>query len=174
MDEIVVDDAELVAMRHGVEQLFAHAHQRRGAAGREIEPAEQFEPPRLAGLMQFGGVIGDGRLPPIGDGAVDAGAIVTEGGGERLEKGDPRPGGQVGIFGQDFLRQRDTRGFAAAGQQFLALFDDAGRALMRRLPALALDQCAAAVGDALQHLAEERGVHGFIPSGTHLANDEPG
>jgi len=35
---------------------------------------------------------------------------------------------------------------------------------MRRLAAFALDQCAAAVGDALQHLAEEGRVHRFIPS----------
>ena len=41
-------------MIHGVEQLLAHAHERRGAAGREIEPAEQFQPPRLAGVVQFG------------------------------------------------------------------------------------------------------------------------
>ena len=55
MDEIVVDHGEIVAVIHGVEQLLAHAHQRRGAAGREIEPAEQFEPARLARLMQLGG-----------------------------------------------------------------------------------------------------------------------
>jgi hypothetical protein len=36
---------------------------------------------------------------------------------------------------------------------------------MSRFPSLALDQCTAAVGDALQHFAEERGVHRFIPSG---------
>ena len=43
------------AMRHRVEQLLAHAHQRGGAARREIEPAEQFLPARLGRLMHLGG-----------------------------------------------------------------------------------------------------------------------
>jgi hypothetical protein len=36
---------------------------------------------------------------------------------------------------------------------------------MRRFAPLALDQCAAAVRDALQHFAEKGGVHRIIPSG---------
>ena len=96
---------------------------------------------------------------------------MTERGGERLEEGDARPGRQLGVARQDFLRERDAGRLAAAGQQLLAELDQTGRALMRRLAALALDQCAAAVGDALQHFAEERGVHRFIPSGKALAND---
>ncbi len=116
-----------------------------------------------AGLMKLGrGFVGR-RLAPGRDGGVDAGAIVAERGGERLEKGDARPDRQFRVARQDFLGQRDAGGFAAAGEQLLAQFDDAGRALMRRLAALAHDQCAAAVGDALQHVAEEGGVHRFIP-----------
>ena len=95
------------------------------------------------------------RLPPRGDGAIDAGAVGAEGGGERLEEGDARPGGQLGVERQDLLRQRDAGGLAAAGQQRLAELDQTGRALMRRLAALALDQGAAPFGDALQHFAEE-------------------
>ena len=120
MNEIVVDLGQIVAVVHGVEQLLAHAHQRGGAAGREIEPAEQFEPPRLAGLLQLGGVVGARRGPPGRDGAVDAGAIVTERGGERLEKGDARPGRELGIARQDLVRERDAGSLAAAGQQLLA------------------------------------------------------
>ena len=45
---------EIVAVIHGVQQLLAHAHQRGGAAGREIEPAEQFEPARFGREVQFG------------------------------------------------------------------------------------------------------------------------
>ena len=51
MDEIVIDHAEIVAVIHGVEQLFSHAHQGGGAASGEIKPAEQFKPPRLAGMV---------------------------------------------------------------------------------------------------------------------------
>jgi hypothetical protein len=36
---------------------------------------------------------------------------------------------------------------------------------MGRLAPLALDKGAATVGDALQHFAEEGGVHRVIPSG---------
>jgi hypothetical protein len=56
MNKVVIDRREVLAVPHGVEQLLAHPHQRGGTAGREIEPAEQFEPPRLAGAVQFGGV----------------------------------------------------------------------------------------------------------------------
>ena len=55
MEEVVVDDGEIVAMIHRVEQLLAHAHQRRRAAGREIEAAEKLEPPRLGRAMELGG-----------------------------------------------------------------------------------------------------------------------
>ena len=58
MDEIVVDDGEIVAVVHGVEQLLAHAHQRRGAVGRQIEPAKQLEPARLAGAIKLGRGVG--------------------------------------------------------------------------------------------------------------------
>ena len=58
MDEIIVDDREIVAMVHGVHELFAHAHQRGGAAGREIEPTKKLQPARLAGAMQFGRGVG--------------------------------------------------------------------------------------------------------------------
>ena len=168
MNEVVVDHGQIVAaMIHGIEQLFAHAHQCRGAAGSEIEPAEQFEPPRLAGEMKIGPARIGRRLAPRRNGLIDAGAIVAERGGERFEKGDAWPGGQFRVARQDVLRQCDARRLAAAGQEFLALFDETGGALMRRLAALALDQGAAALGDALQHFAKERGIHSFNPSGKH-------
>ncbi len=161
MDEIVVDDAEIVAVIHGVDQLLAHAHQRRGAAGREIEPAEQFEPARLAGVMQLGrGFVGR-RLLPVFDRRLDAGAIGAEGGGQRLEEGDPRPDRQILVAAEDVAGQRHAGGLAAAGQQRLAQLEQAGRALMRRLAAL--NQGAAAVGDALQHFAEKGGIHRILP-----------
>ncbi len=61
MNEILVDGGKVVAaMIHGVEQLLAHAHQRRGTAGGEIEPAEQFETARLGGVIELGAVASDG------------------------------------------------------------------------------------------------------------------
>ena len=55
MHEILVDRRQVVAMHHRVHQLLAHRDERRGAAGREIEPAEKLLPARLGGKMQFGG-----------------------------------------------------------------------------------------------------------------------
>ena len=165
MDEIVVDNREIVAMIHGVEQLLAHAHQRRGTARSEIEPAKQFEPPRFAGGVKIGRGCVRRRLPPGGNGAIDPRLIVTEGSGQRFEEGDARPGCQLGVTRQNFLRQRHAGSLAAAGQQVLAQFNQTRRTFMGRLAPLALDQGAAAVGDALQHFAEEGGVHRVIPSG---------
>ena len=47
VDEVVVDACEVVAAIERVEQLLAHAHQRGGAARREIEPPEQLLAARL-------------------------------------------------------------------------------------------------------------------------------
>ena len=62
-------------MHQRVHQVFAHRDQRGGAAGREIEPAEQLLPARLGGEMQFGrGLVGALARPGI-DRRVDALAI---------------------------------------------------------------------------------------------------
>ena len=159
MDEIGVDHRQIVAMIHGVEQLLAHAHQRGGAAGREIEPAQEFEPPRLGDTMQLGRVRGRRRFAPGRDGGVDPRPIVAEHARQRLEEGDTRADGQLGILGKDLVCQRHAGRLAAAREQILAKLDEAGRARARRLAPVAPDQGAAAVGDTLQHLAEERGIH---------------
>ena len=113
MDEIVVDDGKVVAVIHRVEKLLAHANQCRGAAGREIQPAEQFQPARLAGAMSSAAASADGE-PPGGDRGIDARRIVAERARQRLEKGDARPGRQLGIVGQEFRwraqRRRPRRG----------------------------------------------------------------
>jgi hypothetical protein len=157
VDEILVDDGEIVAVIHGVKKLLAHAHERSGAAGSEVEPAKQFEAARLAGAMQLGGGFGGRRSPPGGDRRIDAGLIMPEGARQRLKEGDARPGGQIGIIVENFVGERHTRGFTTAGQQRLAELDDTIGAPARRRAAR--DQGAAAVGDALQHLTEERGIH---------------
>ncbi len=44
---------EVVAVRHRIEQVFAHANERRSAAGRQIEAAEQFLSARLRSMVQL-------------------------------------------------------------------------------------------------------------------------
>ncbi len=159
--EIGVDRREVVAMCQRIEQLLAHGDQRLGAARREIEPAQQFLTARLGGGMQLGrgGIV---RLRPPGlDRRLDAGIVRPESGRQRLEEGDPRPGGQIGIAHQNLARERDAGGFAPAGQQLLAQFDQVFGALRGFVVAAApaLDQRAAPLGNRLQQFAEERRVH---------------
>ena len=78
MDEIVVDRGEIVAVVEHVHQLLAHAHQRGGAARRQIEPAEQLLPARLGGGMHFGGGCVGRLLAPGGDRRLHAGRIGAE------------------------------------------------------------------------------------------------
>jgi hypothetical protein len=163
VNEVIIDDAEIVAVIHRVEQLLAHVHQRSGTSGREIEAPKQLQPPRLAADMKRGGGLVRRRLTPSGDRALDGRPVVTEGPGQGFEEGDARSGGQFGIAREYFLRQRHAGSLAAAGQQVLAELDQTRGAFMRRFAPLALDQCAAAIRDALQHFAEKGGVHRVIP-----------
>jgi hypothetical protein len=62
---------------------------------------------------------------------------------------------------EDVACERDAGGLAPPGQQLLAFIDqvlrtrDAVHAAGQR----AFEQCTAAVGDGLQHVAKKRGVH---------------
>ena len=135
-------DGEVVAMLHGVEQLLAHPHQRGGAAGREIEPAQQLLPARL----------GRGDAPPPRwhrtgsrarlDRGVEPRMVGAEARGQRLEEGDTRAGGQLGVACEDLAGERHAGGFAAARQELLAELDQARRALLGGSAAVASGRSA--------------------------------
>ncbi len=131
MDEIGVHDRKVAAVRHGIEQLFAHAHQRSGSARREIEPAQQFLPAWLGGLMDLAG----GHVVRIGlpdrDRLFHARLVGTELLGQGFEERDPRADGQRPVTVQDFPRQRDPGRFAPPRQQVLAQHHEIGRACDR-------------------------------------------
>ena len=148
-------------MSHGVDELLAHAHQRGGAARREIEAAEELEPPRLGHAMHLRRRGVGRRREPGGDRGVEPRVIGAEPGRQRLEKGDARAGGQLGVEHEDFARERHARGFAAPRQQVLAELDEARRALLGNLAAVAgaIDQRAAALGNGLQHVAKKGRIH---------------
>src|SRR5215470_589660 len=159
--EVVVDDFEIAAAVERIEQMLAHAHQCGGAAGREIQPAQEFLPARLGRLMNpRRGVIGWIGAPHR-DGGVELAMIGTEATRQRLEERDARPRGQLGIVGQNLARERDTGGFAAPGEKLVAQLHQARRALFRALAALtgAVEERAPALRDALQKLAKKGGVH---------------
>ncbi len=163
MDEIGIDRLEVVAVVERIEKLLAHAHQRGGAARREIEPAQQLLPARFGGGVNLGGGLVGRRGLPGGDGGVEPLAVRAEAVGQRLEKGDARPGRQLGVFGEDLLGQRHAGGLAAAGQQFLAQLGQRLRARrgLAAAVARAIEQRPAALGNAVEHLAEEGRVHGL-------------
>ncbi len=161
MHEILVHRREVFAVRHRVHQVFAHRDQRRGTAGREIEPAEQLLPARLGGAMQFErGFVGPFAGPDVHR-RIDPLAVHTVARGQRLEERDARTGGQLVVTDEELARERDAGGFAASGQELLAKLDQTVR-LCRSVTAAiarAVDQGAAALRDGLEQFAEKRGVH---------------
>ncbi len=128
MDEIIVDRGEIVALDERVQQLLAHMHQRHGAAGRQIEPAEQFLPARLGSGVHGGGGGVALVFPPGRDGGFQPRVVRPEALGERLEERDARPSGKFGVAAENFAGERHTGGLAAAGEQVFGELDQAFRA----------------------------------------------
>ena len=125
MHEILIDRCQVVAVHQRVHQVFAHSDQRGGAAGRKIEPAEQLLPAWLGGAMQLErGLVGPLARPDI-HGRIDPLAVDAVTRGERFEEGDARPGGEFVVTGEELARERDARGFATPGQEFLSKLDQA-------------------------------------------------
>src|SRR5205085_1453888 len=149
-----------------VHEVFPHGYERGGAAGREIETAEQLLPARLGRKMQFGGGdVGTLARPSI-HGCIDPFAVNPEARAQRFEEGDTGTGGQFVVAYENLARERDPRGFAAPGQQFLTQFDQAlrtCRGVTAPIPR-AIDQRAATLRNGLEHLTEKRGVHTVLTS----------
>jgi hypothetical protein len=104
--------------------------------------------------------VGGGSLPSF-QRRPDARAVRPEARQQCLEKGDARAGLQLVIAGEDLPRQRHPGTLPANRQKLFAQFGETlGIGETGRLVP-ALDQRAAAFGDGLQQLAEERGVHPF-------------
>ena len=173
MDEIGIDRLEVVAVVERIEQLLAHAHQRGGAAGREIEPAQQLLPARFGGGVNFGGGLVGRRGLPGRDGGIEPLAIGAEAVGQRLEKGDARAGGQLARIWRGFPRpapRRTPRRGRSADPRTARPGVSERAARLAAAVARAVEQRAAALGNAVEHLAEKGRVHGrrIIP-GSELA-----
>src|SRR5215831_1758491 len=158
-----------------VHQLFAHTHQRRGSARRQVKPAEQLLPARFGGGVDFcGGVVGRSGLPG-GDRLFHARMFGSKPLAQRFKECDARTDGQLGVTPQNLPRQSNARRLAAAGQQILTQFHQAFGTGRRIATPVTGEQRAAALGNCLQQFAEKRGVHlGMIAgpmtrSGNHVA-----
>ena len=161
MEKVVVDGGEIVTMIHRLEQLGAHAHQRRRAPGRQIEAPEELEPPRLGRAMEPGcGRIG-GRAHPGRGCGIQLGTVGAEPARQRLEEGDARTRFELAVARENFARERNARGLAAAGEQILAQMGQVGRVLLGDPAPIArtVDQRAPALRDRLQHFTKKRGIH---------------
>src|ERR1700704_926598 len=111
--------------------------------------------------MQLGGSSIRGRGQKAGGRSREPNAVGTEPAPLPLEESDGRAGRELTVAREDYARERNAGGLAAARKQLIAELDQAGRALLGHLAAIAgaVDQRAAALCDGLQHVAEKGGVH---------------
>ena len=73
--------------------------------------------------MHLGGRFVGRLFPPGGDRLFHANWIGAESVAKRLEEGNARPSGELGVATEDLSCARDAGGLAAAGQEVLAQLD---------------------------------------------------
>ena len=134
------------------QQLLANPHQRRRAAGREIESAHELLARRLGRQMQRLHRRLAGRALKAGDGGLHLGRIGPELLSQRGQESQARLGFGLRIALQQQARQRHAGSLAAAGEELLAQSDQIFR---RRRAAGAAQQAAAALAQGLQQLVQE-------------------
>ena len=131
MHDVAVERGEILVAFHQAEQIGAHLHQFAGAAGRAVEPADQFLPPRLGGEMQIAGVIvaiGLARQVSIAWESLSRSGPKSR--ASVFEEGKPAGGVEIVVAVEHLARHGGAGGFAAAGQQRLAQFDQFGGVLL--------------------------------------------
>ena len=152
---------EIVAAIHGVEQLLAHAHQRRGATRREIEPAQQFQPARLGGAVHFGARPRRRIVAPGLTAALESLPVRAERVRQRLEESDARSGGELAIARQDLAAsatpEASPRPESSSSHNWMRLAERCSRGSRRSSRSISARPRSAM---RLQHVAKKRGVHG--------------
>ena len=122
MPEVGVDASELGMRRARASSSSSRiAHQRRGAARRQVEAPDQLLPPRLRGGVQRLDRLDAGILPARRlDRGVDRLAVGSEAVGESPQERQPLVG-LAGIEGgEQGVGEGHARGLAAPGQQQVA------------------------------------------------------
>jgi hypothetical protein len=112
--------------------------------------------------MQFDRRLVAALARPRIDRRIDALAVDPELRRQSLEERDARTRGQFVVADEDLARERDARSFAAPGQELFAQLDQARGACRSVTAPIAPDQLAAALRDALEQLAKERGIHSTV------------
>ena len=149
--------ASSLSSRKAREQVLAHAHQRRRAARRLVEPPDQLLPARLGGEMQLGhGLLRSVRRIGL-DGALQALMVAAELVDQAAQEHEARLAVERLVAGEHRARERDARSLAAPGQQGFAELLEIGAVARRAAPEA--QQRSAALRDAGKKVAEEGVAH---------------
>jgi hypothetical protein len=169
MDEVVLDADQVRVAVPMLNQIFAHTHQRSGAARSQIETAEQLLAGRLhrpQERLKAARVRSLIVASPSGAKLLLVGVEVMR---KKAKEVETLFHSKAGVEVEDLTGERHPRGFPAARQQIPA----EGLEVLRR-PCLlgcaltpirggaggrAFDEGAAAVSDAAQHVVEETRAH---------------
>ena len=101
-----------VAVERG--NVVMHRHQFAGAAGRAVEPADQFLPPRFGSKMQVAGILVGGLRAPGLDRLRNSLPVRTVVANQGLEERQPASVVEVMVAVKNLPRHRSARGLAAA------------------------------------------------------------
>ena len=160
MDDVAVERGEVLVAIHVSEQIGPHRDQVAGSPRRAVEAADQLLPPRLGCEMQIAAVaVARVRLPGL-DRVRKLLPIRSEVARQRLEEAAPAGLVEIVIAVEYLARHRGARGFAAARQQRLAQFDQAGSTLPAVGRVAAAKKAAAALGDRRKQVGKEGIGHG--------------
>ena len=172
MGEIAVEGRQILPIRFEIEQVLAHAHKTRGAAGCPVETAKQLLSTGLGGEMQIRARAPAGVRAPLLHRLRQTLGIRPETFGQGLEECEPGGGVKPGVAIQRLARQSHARGLAPTRQNSLAKADDLSRAARGiDVDLLAAEQGAPLLGNARQKVGEEGRVHGLTQSRKPILRD---
>ena len=167
MDQIVLDAGKIGILPAMLDEVLAHGHERAGAAGREVQPAEHFLTRRLDRLEKR--LQGPRRLRLVvgGPGGAQALLVGTEIASQQSEERDALGDRQAAVKIEQLPSQRNAGGLATPRQQQSRQILDPVSGMGRTLAALpggspsrrAVDEMAPAFGNAAQHVLEEARAH---------------
>ena len=164
MKEIAVEHEKPAVVAHGRDEIGAHRHERRGAAGRPVQAPEQLLPARLGGVVdlrrgRFAAHYGKAR-----DRALDPRPVGAEILRQRPEERAPVVLAKAAVTAENFARQRHARGLAASADQRAAHVGERGRPVdgVAR-PWAELEHGASPFRDRGEEIGKESAVHAGPP-----------
>lgn len=165
MRHVAIERGEIGVPVHHAEQIGAHLDEIAGAAGRAIEAADQFLPPRLRGEMQRARVFVAGLGAPCFDRLGQTLPVRAEIAHQRFEEGAASGRIEILVEVKHLACHGRAGGFAPARQQRAAELDQPVGVLFC-VRGIAAQQRAATFGDGGKQIGEEGVGHlGFSNPG---------